>query len=91
MLKISGSTESIKRPGKSKARINGDSRTNLNNKCKLNSSEINGNKVDNNKVKDNKVEKNDQKTSKSKNLSKFKKTKSGFLIFEARLAFIKLK
>ena len=54
-------------------------------KCELGGNEIGGNEVDD------EVEKSSQKTSKSKNLFKFKKTKSGFLPSEARMAFTKLR
>ena len=55
--------------------------------------EICGIEVNSNKVIHNKLEKNDQKMSKSKKLSKFKKMVGSlnFLILGARLVFIKLR
>ena len=55
-------------------------------------SRIDDNEVDGNGVEDDKVEKKVQKLSKSKNLSKFKKTVGlKFLTLRAKLAFTKLR
>ena len=62
------------------------------NKARRNKSQLNGSKVDIGKVGDNEVGKKVQQTSKSKNLSKSKKTvESYFFTSKARLVFIKLR
>ena len=66
--------------------VGGNSKAGRDGKCELSSSEVDGIEVENNEVK-----KNGQKTSKSKNLSKFKKTKSDFLIFRIKMTFTKLR
>ena len=54
-------------------------------------SEVNGGEVNSGEVKDNEIGNNVQKTSKSKNLSRFKKTLgSDFFIFGAKLVFTEL-
>ena len=65
-----------------------DDRVEIGDKDEINGGEVNGNKVDNNDVVE---EKNYQKISKSKKLSKSKKTELGFFILGAKLAFNKLR
>ena len=62
-------------------------------KAKHNRSEINGGKVDGSEVENDEIKKKVPKTSKSKNLSKSKKTlrSSDFFTLRAKLAFIKLR
>ena len=88
MLKISGIIKSTTRLGKGVVGASGDSKA-RHDKSKLDKSEIGDNEVDNED--DNKVEKKGQNLSKSKNLSKFKKTELGFLISRAKMAFTKLR
>ena len=64
-------------------------RTQRDGKCKIDKSGIDDNEVAD-KI-DDEVEKKSWNPFKSKNLSKSKKTKSGFLIFEAKIAFTILK
>ena len=80
------STKSAK-PRKSRVEIGGGSRAGHD------GSEIDSGEVDDGKVEDDKVEKKVQKMSKSKNLSKSKKTVgfSDFLTFKAKLGFTKLR
>ena len=92
MLKTLESTESKIRPGKSGVGVGGD------NRARYSGSEIDENRkdnveVDSSKVEVDEVEKKVQKLSKSKNLSKSKKTvkSSDFLIPGAKLAFTKLR
>ena len=88
MLKTSKSAKSLIRPGKGGVGV-GDSQ-----KVRYNRNRIDdGKKVDEIEIEDNEVGKKVQKMSKSKNLSKSKKTigSSDFFIFEAKLAFTKLK
>ena len=81
MLKISGSTESSTQPGKGGARVDGDSKAGRD-----------WNEVDCGEGRDNEVRKKVQKSSKSRNLSKSKKTVgSDFLTPGAKLAFFKLR
>ena len=85
MLKTLGNTESMTNHEKGQVGFSGDSR------ARCNGNKLDGNKINGDKVGDNKVKKKVQKLSKSKNLSKSKKTlESNFFIFRARLAFIKL-
>ena len=84
MLKTLGSTESSKRLGKSRVRIGNNSRT------KRDDSKLDEIKIGNNKV-DDKTGKKSQNPTKSKNLSKSKKTESGFLTSEAKRVFTKLR
>ena len=92
MLKTSRSIESKTRPGKVKVGVGGDSR------ARRSGSEIDGSGKDDIEVNDSKVEvdevgKKVQKLSKSKNLSKSKKTvrSSDFFTPGAKLAFTKLR
>ena len=94
MLKTS-STNSAK-PRKSRVGVGDDSKTGYNRSrldgSKLDRSKVDGNEVDRGEVKKDEVGKKVQKTSKSKNLSKSKKTiRLGFFILGARLAFTKLR
>ena len=89
ILKTS-STKSAK-PRKSEFEVGNDKRAGCN-RSELYKNEIDNVEVDGGKVRDNEVSRKGQKTSKSKNLSKFKKTvELDFLIPRARLAFIKLR
>ena len=85
MLKISN-TKSAE-PRKNGVGVGGGSR------AEHDKSEINGNEVDNGEIEDDEVRKKVQKTSKSKNLSKSKKTVGVLDFFTPRvkLAFTKLK
>ena len=87
MLKTLESTKSITRPEKGKVGVDSNGRAKRDSRCELDI------KVDDGKVGNNEVGKKDQKTSKSKNLSKSKKTvrSSDFFTLGARLAFIKLR
>ena len=97
MLKISGNTESTIQPGEGVVGVGGDSRIgrdrNKHNKSEIDDGEISSGKINN------EVGKKDQKTSKSKNLFKSKKSSKSkkvigsldFLIPRAKLAFIKLR
>ena len=86
ILKTSRSTKSLTRPGKSKVRDGGDSRT------RHDGSEIDRSEVDGGKGGDNKFGKKAQKLSKFKNLSKSKKTvRLDFFTPRAKLAFTKLR
>ena len=91
MLKISESTESLTQPGEGVVGIGGDGRAGCDG-SKLDKSKIDNNEVGSDKV-DNEVGKKGQKTSKSKKLSKSKKTigSSDFFTFGAKLVFTKLK
>ena len=96
MLKTLKSFESTTQLGKSAVGIGGDSKAKCDGKCKFNGNKIGGGEVDGSEGrynKDDKVKKKGQKTSKSKNLSKSKKTvgSSDFLIHEARLGFTELR
>ena len=82
ILKTSGNLESLTQPGKGRVEVSG------NNRAKYDGSKIDD-EVDNEI--DDKVEKRGQNPSKSKNLSKSKKTELGFLISGARMALIKLR
>ena len=93
MLKTSRNTKSTIQLKKDRARVGSNSRAKCNGKCKLDDSEVDDNEVDGIEIADNEIGKKDQKMSKSKKLSKFKKT-IGFLdffIFGTRLAFIKFR
>ena len=90
-MKTSGSTEAKTRPGEGGVGFNG-SRV----RCKgskLDGSELDSSEVNGDEVEVDEVKKKVQKTSKSKNLSKSKKTvgSSHFLHSEAKLTFITLK
>ena len=90
-MKTSENIESLIQIGKSRAEFNGDSR------AKRNGSELDGSMFDNSEVDDgelgdSEVKKKVQKSSKSKNLSKYKKTiGSDFFTLRARLVFTKLR
>ena len=84
------STKSAK-PRKDGAGVGADNKDEHNG-SELNRSGIDNVEVDGGEVRDNEIEKKCQKTSKSKNLSKSKKTvRSDFLTAGARLAFTKLR
>ena len=83
VLKTSGSTESKTRPGEGNVGV-GNNRAGRG-RSKLDGSKLHGGKVDGSKVGDDEVVKKDR------NLSKSKKTESGFLIFGARKAFTELR
>ena len=91
MLKISGSIESVTQPGKGVVGV-GDNNKARRDGSKLDRSELDGNKVDGGEIEDDKIRKRVQKTFKSKNLFKSKKTVGSldFLIPGAKLAFTKL-
>ena len=91
MLKTSGSTESKTRPGEGGVGVGG-SRAGRKG-SKLDGSELHDDKVDDGKVEDGEVGEKVRKRSKSKNLSKSKKTvgSSDFLTPGAKLAFTKLR
>ena len=89
MLKISNTK--LAKPRKGRVGIGGNSRARLDGN-EIDKSKMDNVKVDGSKVRDNKVGKKGRKTSKSKNLSKSKKTvESDFFTPGARLAFIKLR
>ena len=86
MLKTSGSTESLTQSGKGGVKVGGDSR------ARRNRNELDRWKVNSDEVENDEIEKKVQKLSKSKNLSKSKKTVgSDFLTPKAKLAFTKLR
>ena len=88
MLKTSGSIESKTRLGEGRVRVDDSSRAEHGGDW----SKIDDNEVDGNEIEDNEVEKKVQKLSKSKNLSKSKKTVgSDFFTPKAKLAFTKLR
>ena len=83
-------TESAK-PKKSGVEVGSDSRARCN-KSKRNEDRVDSAEIDGNEVGDDEIRKKVQKTSRSKNLSKSKKTeRSDFFTFGARLAFIELR
>ena len=83
-------TKSAK-PKKGGVEVGGDSRAGRD-RIEINKSAMDNIEVDGDKVRRNEVGKKGRKTSKSKNLSKSKKTvRSDFLTFRARLAFAKLR
>ena len=85
-MKTSESTESLTRPGKGGVGVSGDSR------ATRDGSEIDGSEIDSGEGRDDEVGKKAQKLSKSKNLSKSKKTVGlDFLTLGANLAFNKLR
>ena len=90
MLKTSGSKSS--KPRKGKVGVGGDSRAGRG-WSKIDKSGMNDVEVDGGEVEVDEVGKKVQKLSKSKNLSKSKKTvrSSDFFIFRAKLAFTKLR
>ena len=88
MLKTLECSESLIQLGKSGVGVSGDSRTGRDD-SKLDRSGIGNNKV-NDEV-DDEVGKKDRNLTKSKNLFKSKKTKSGFLTSGAKKAFTKLR
>ena len=76
---------------KGRAGVGGDNRARCD-RSKIDGSEMDNVKIDDSKVRDNEVGKKGRKTSKSKNLSKSKKTvKLDFFTSRAKLAFIKLR
>ena len=83
MLKTSESIESLTRPEKGGVGFDGDSKTRRDN-SKLDESGIGDNKVDN------EIRKKGWNLTKSKNLSKSKKTELGFLTSGARRVFTEL-
>ena len=88
MLKTSENIETLIQPRKGGVGIGCDNRAGRDN-SKLDKSEIGDNKVYDEV--DDEVGKKDWNPTKSKNLSKFKKTELGFLIFGARMTFNKLR
>ena len=83
ILKILGSTEFLTRPGKGGVRVGIDIRAGHDR------SELNKNEIDGDEIRNDEFGKKVQKLSKSKNLSKSKKTVgSDFLTPRAKLAFI---
>ena len=92
ILKTSRSTKSATRPREGVIGVGGENKTG-HNKSKLDRSELNSGEVDGGEVKDDEVGKKVKKTSKSKNLSKSKKTveSSDFFTLKAKLAFTKLR
>ena len=91
MLKTLRSTDYITQHDKGRVEVDSISRARCD-RSKLDKNKIDGNEVDGSEVKDNEVGEKVQKLSKSKNLSKFKKTvRSDFFISGVKLAFIKLK
>ena len=88
-MKISRSIESKTRPVKGGVGVGG-SRVGRGG-SKLNRRRIDDDEVDGNEVGDDEIVTKVQKSSKSKNLSKSKKTESGFLSLGARKAFTKLR
>ena len=94
MLKISGSTESKIRPGKSRVGVGGSRAGYEGSKLdenKLHGNEVDGGELYGSEIEDDEVREKVQKRSKSKNLSKSKKTirSSDFLTPKAKLAFTK--
>ena len=91
MLKTSGSTESKIRPGEGKVKVGGGKAGSE--RSELDGSKLDDSEVDGNEVEIDEIRKKVQKTSKSKNLSKFKKTlgSSDFFTFGAKLAFTELR
>ena len=94
MLKISSTK--LAKPRKGGVGVGDDSKARRDgsklDRSKLDRSKIDGIEVDRGEIRENKVEKKVQKMSKSKNLSKSKKTVgSDFLILETRLTFTKLR
>ena len=91
ILKTSRSTEYLTRPGEGIVGVRGDSRAECDG-SKLDGSEMDNDEVNGSEV-DNEVGKKVQKTSRSKKLSKSKKTvrSSDYLTPGAKLAFIKLR
>ena len=91
MLKTSGSTESKTRTGKGRVGVGGSKPGREG--SKLNRSKLHGNEVDGGEVEDDEVREKVWKRSKSKNLSKSKKTVRSldFLTPGAKLAFTKLR
>ena len=93
MLKTSRSIESTTQPGEGVVGVGSNSRA-RHDKNKLDKSKLDGSGISHNEVDDkgdNEVRKKGRNLSKSKNLSKFKKTELGFLIFGARMAFTQLR
>ena len=92
MLKTLERIESAIQPEEGIIRAGGNSKAG-HDRSKRNESELDSDEVDGVKVEDDKVGKKVQKTSRSKNLSKSKKTveSSNFFIPRANLAFIKLR
>ena len=92
MLKTLESTESKTQPGEGGVGVDGDSKA-RHGKNKIDRSGKDNVEVDGDKVEVDEVEKKVQKSSKSKNLSKTKKTVRSldFLTLGAKLAFSKLR
>ena len=92
MLKTSGIIESATQLGEGIVRVGSGSRVGLTRSEIDNKRKIHCNKVDNGEVEDDEVRKKVKKTSKSKNLSKSKKTvRIDFFTPGAKLAFPKLR
>ena len=102
MLKTSGSTELLTRPGEGLVRVGGDSRARRDaskldgselDGSELDGGEVDGGEVDGDEVEVDEVGKKVQKMTKSKNLSKSKKAVRplDFLTPGAKLAFTKLR
>ena len=77
------------RPGKGGVRVGGDSKA-RHNRNELNRDEGDDNEVGDGEVEDDKVGMKGQKISKSKNLSKSKKTELDFFTSRAKMTFTKL-
>ena len=88
MLKTSGNTEPLTRPGKGVVEVGGDSRAGRDG---IDRSGMDDVEVDGGEVKVDEVEKKGRKTSKSKKLSKSKMVGSDFFTPGAKLAFTKLR
>ena len=88
MLKTSGNTEPLTRPGKGVVEVGGDSRAGRDG---IDRSGMDDVEVDGGEVEVDEVGKKGQKTSKSKKSSKSKTVGSDFLTLGAKLAFTKLK
>ena len=91
-MKTSENTKSTIRCREGKVEFASNSKAEHNNKYKL-GGKVDKSKIDDGKIEDNEIRKKNQKTSKSKNLSKSKKTIefSNFFTTAARLAFTKLR
>ena len=92
MLKTLESIEPLTKPGEGVVEVGDDSRA-RGDVSKLDRSEFGSDEVDSGEVEIDEVGKKVQKTTKSKNLSKSKKTVGplDFLTFRAKLAFTKLR
>ena len=92
MLKTSGKTELLTRPGEGVVGVSANSRARRN-ANKLDGSKLDGNEVDGGEVEVDEVKKKVQKTTKSKISSKSKKAVGplNFFTLRAKLAFIELR